>query len=78
MGPEVARGGSAPPVPALSTPKHGAAGLPAVLRRAAGFDDRSIHDATQVIGFFNYINRLADGLGVDRESGIKAWGDADG
>ena len=46
--------------------------------RAAGFDDRSIHDATQVIGYFNYINRLADGLGVDRETWIRAWGDADG
>lgn len=46
--------------------------------RAAGFDDRSIHDATQVIGYFNYINRLADGLGVDREAGIRSWGDADG
>jgi len=46
--------------------------------RAAGFDDRSIHDATQVIGYFNYINRLADGLGVDRETWIRAWGHADG
>lgn len=46
--------------------------------RAAGFDDRAIHDATQVIGYFNYINRLADGLGVDPEAWIRAWGDADG
>ncbi len=46
--------------------------------RSAGFDDRAIHDATQVIGYFNYINRLADGLGVDRETWIRAWGDADG
>jgi alkylhydroperoxidase family enzyme len=46
--------------------------------RVAGFDDRAIHDATQVIGYFNYINRLADGLGVDRETWIRAWGDADG
>jgi uncharacterized peroxidase-related enzyme len=45
--------------------------------RAAGLDDRSIHDATQVIGYFNYINRIADGLGVDRETWIRAWGDAD-
>ena len=44
---------------------------------AAGFDDRSIHDATQVIGYFNYINRIADGLGVDRETWIRAWGDAE-
>ena len=45
--------------------------------RAAGFDDRAIHDATQVISYFNYINRIADGLGVDRETWIRAWGDAD-
>ncbi len=35
--------------------------------RAAGFDDRSVTDAVQVISYFNYINRIADGLGVDRE-----------
>ncbi|HKP30203.1 MAG TPA: hypothetical protein VJU15_12405 [Gemmatimonadales bacterium] len=46
--------------------------------RAAGFDDRAILDATQVISYFNYINRIADGLGVDRETWIRAWGDADG
>ena len=46
--------------------------------RGAGFDDRAILDATQVISYFNYINRIADGLGVDRETWIRAWGDADG
>ena len=35
--------------------------------REQGFDDRGIHDATQVISFFNYINRVADGLGVRDE-----------
>jgi len=35
--------------------------------RAAGFDDRAIHDATQVVAYFNYINRVADGLGTDPE-----------
>ena len=35
--------------------------------RAAGFDDRAIHDATQAIAYFNYINRVADGLGTDPE-----------
>lgn len=35
--------------------------------REVGFDDRAINDATQVIGYFNYINRVADGLGVDPE-----------
>ena len=42
--------------------------------RGEGFDDRAIHDATQVIGFFNYITRVADGLGVEPESFIEEWG----
>ena len=42
--------------------------------RDAGWDDRAIHDAAQVVAYFNYINRVADGLGVDPEpdSGAKA------
>ena len=35
--------------------------------RAEGFDDRAIHDAAQVVAYFSYINRIADGLGVDLE-----------
>lgn len=35
--------------------------------RKADFDDAQITVATQVIGYFNYINRIADGLGVDPE-----------
>ena len=35
--------------------------------RAAGFDDRAISDAVHIVGYFNYINRVADGLGVDLE-----------
>lgn len=35
--------------------------------RRAGFTDRAIQDATQVISYFSYINRVADGLGVDPE-----------
>ena len=33
--------------------------------RAVGWDDRAITAATQVCSYFNYINRIADGLGVD-------------
>ncbi len=33
--------------------------------RAHGFDDRAIHDAVQVISYFNYITRVADALGVE-------------
>jgi len=35
--------------------------------RATGLSDRGILDAVQVISYFNYINRVADGLGVDPE-----------
>ena len=35
--------------------------------RACGFDDVAIHDAIQVIGYFNYINRVADAVHVDLE-----------
>lgn len=41
--------------------------------RQLGFDDRAIHDATQVIGYFNYINRVADGLGIEVEEFIRPW-----
>jgi alkylhydroperoxidase family enzyme len=37
---------------------------------AEGFDDRAIHDAAQVVAYFNYINRVADALGVDLEPGM--------
>lgn len=36
--------------------------------REAGFDDRAIHDAAAVTGYFAFVNRLADGLGVELES----------
>ena len=35
--------------------------------RAVGLDDASIHDAIQVIAYFNYINRVAEGVGTDLE-----------
>jgi alkylhydroperoxidase family enzyme len=41
--------------------------------RERGFNDRAIHDATQVIGYFNYINRIADGLDVELEEFIRPW-----
>jgi len=42
--------------------------------RSHGFDDAAIHDATQVIGYFNYITRVAEGLGVEPEDFIRPWG----
>jgi len=35
--------------------------------RAAGFDDVAIHDAIQVVSYFNYINRIADAVHVALE-----------
>lgn len=32
--------------------------------KQTGYSDRAIHDAVQIIGYFNYINRIADSLGV--------------
>lgn len=37
--------------------------------RAAGFADEAILAATEVIAYFNFVNRLADGLGVELEPG---------
>ena len=45
--------------------------------RRAEFSDQQITIATQVIGYFNYINRIADALQVDPESWmdstIESW-----
>jgi len=35
--------------------------------RAHGFTDEQIVDAAHCIGYFNFINRVLDGLGVDPE-----------
>lgn len=35
--------------------------------RSAGFDDRGILQITLIASWFNYINRVADGLGVGRD-----------
>lgn len=35
--------------------------------RAAGFDDVAILQVNLIASFFNYVNRVADGLGVGRE-----------
>lgn len=39
--------------------------------RSVGLDDRAIHDAAQAAAYFGYINRIANGLGVDLESEMK-------
>ena len=35
--------------------------------RAAGFDDRAVLQITLIASWFNYINRVADALGVGRD-----------
>jgi uncharacterized peroxidase-related enzyme len=35
--------------------------------RAQGLSDTDISDAIQVIGYFNYVTRVADGVGIDDE-----------
>jgi len=36
-----------------------------------GFTDEQITIAVQIIAYFNYINRIAEGLGVDPEDWMK-------
>lgn len=35
--------------------------------RDRGLDDQAIVDANQVASYFNYVNRVADGLGIELE-----------
>jgi alkylhydroperoxidase family enzyme len=35
--------------------------------KQSGLDDTMLHDIVQVTAYFNYINRLADALGVELE-----------
>lgn len=37
------------------------------LLRSHGFDDRAIHDACSIVSYFAFVNRIADGLGVELE-----------
>lgn len=64
----------APPLRALCdfavklTSRPAAIGLADVEElRAQGWDDPTIHDAIQVIAYFNYINRVAEAVGIEPE-----------
>jgi alkylhydroperoxidase family enzyme len=35
--------------------------------RRQGLSDAAIHDAIQVVSYFNYINRVADAVGIGDE-----------
>jgi uncharacterized peroxidase-related enzyme len=39
-----------------------------------GFDDAGVLDICQVVSYYNYVNRLADGLGVEMEA---VWSEED-
>ena len=41
--------------------------------RARDFSDAAIHDATQIVAYFNYINRVAEALGVEPEDFVRPW-----
>ena len=36
--------------------------------REQGFDDRAIHDICAIAAYFAFVNRIANGLGVELES----------
>lgn len=44
--------------------------------RAEGLNDEGIHDAIQVVSFFNYINRIADAVHVDLEPEMTPYPEA--
>ncbi len=58
----------------LTTNPKDCGGEEIVALRNAGWDDRAIHDATQIVAYFNYINRVAEGLGVEPETWIDPTG----
>jgi uncharacterized peroxidase-related enzyme len=45
--------------------------------RGVGYADEQLVDAVQCIGYFNFINRVLDGLGVDPEPGMRYAGTGD-
>jgi uncharacterized peroxidase-related enzyme len=51
----------------LTTEPHGVGEADVAALRGEGFDDTAILDVCQVTSYYNYVNRLADGLGVEME-----------
>ena len=41
--------------------------------RGHGFSDVQVLEVTTLVGFFNFITRVADGLGVESNPERKAW-----
>lgn len=36
--------------------------------REEGFTDQALHDAAAIVAYFNFVNRIASGLGVELEN----------
>ncbi|MDX1673529.1 MAG: hypothetical protein R3314_01910 [Longimicrobiales bacterium] len=43
--------------------------------RDVGLDDRAIHDVCAIASYFAFVNRMADGLGVELEDDDREWKD---
>ena len=52
----------------LTVSPHGVSEADVDELRRVGFCDTGILDICQVVSYYNYVNRLADGLGVELES----------
>ena len=46
--------------------------------REQGYSEVDIYDITQIASYFNYINRIADALGVPPEDFMESWPREDG
>ena len=55
----------------LTKDPRGAARVDLDVLRRLGYTDDQLVDAVQCIGYFNFINRVLDGLGVDPEPGMR-------
>jgi uncharacterized peroxidase-related enzyme len=58
----------------LTSNQHAMSPADLDILRSHGLSDRAISDAVHVIGYFNYITRVADALGVEPEDFIQPWG----
>jgi alkylhydroperoxidase family enzyme len=39
--------------------------------RELGFDDRALLEVAHIVGIFNYLTRLADGFGLQLDTGVQ-------
>lgn len=46
--------------------------------RAAGWDDGEVLEVNQIVGYFNYVNRLLNGLGVTTDGDVVGYYAGDG